>query len=128
MNRTKLRSSTAIDTVLELAVGAAASKSNAPSGLGEQAQADKPTESAGLGVALTPNAVSKYLQDMAANSCGEIDALISDLSALREKLAADTGRIEQDVVAFATLNQSVIKLTEVVVDSVAHVKPSSLGQ
>lgn len=122
MNVSKLRNSTAIDRVLELSAVSAALKANTKGGFGEQIQVDQPVIDLTPKAEVTANSVSLYLQGISASSCGEIDALISDLSALREKLAADGGRIERDIVEFAALNQSVIRLTEVVVDSVNHVK------
>jgi hypothetical protein len=71
---------------------------------------------------LTPGSLSRFLHGISTSSCGEIDTLIGDLRVLREKLVGDGDRIERDLVEFATLNQSVIKLTEVVMDSVTHVK------
>lgn len=69
-----------------------------------------------------------YLTQVSASSCSEIDALISDLRGLREKLVADGSQIEQHVAEFATLSHSVIKLTEVVSDSVAQVKAPNLAE
>lgn len=86
------------------------------------AQADKPAGEPPAKVGLTAGGVSRFLQGISTSSCGEIDTLIGDLRVLREKLVGDGDRIERDLVEFATLNQSVIKLTEVVMDSVTHVK------
>lgn len=122
VNVSKLRNSTAIDRVLELSAVSAALKANATGAFGELIQVDQPVKDLAPKGEVTANSVSVYLQGISASSCGEIDALISDLSGLREKLLADGNRIEQDIVEFAELNQSVIRLTEVVVDSVNHVK------
>ena len=128
MNVSKLRNSTAIDKVLEMSAVSAALKANAKGGFGEQIQVESPAKDLALKSEVTANSVSTYLQGISASSCVEIDALIRDLSGLRERLLADGSRIEQDVVEFAALNQSVIRLTEVVVDSVNHVKAPSVAE
>ena len=88
----------------------------------EGAQPDRSVGSPTPKIELTSGGVSRYLQGISTSSCSEIDTLIGDLRVLREKLVGDGDRIERDLVEFATLNQSVIKLTEVVMDSVTHVK------
>ncbi len=60
---------------------------------------------------MTADRVATFVRGATAHSAREIDALIGDLEGLREKLVADSSRIEQDVVEFAALNQSVINLT-----------------
>ena len=121
MKVSELRNSTAIDKALEINTLSAASKPAAKS-LAD-IPAEKSAQDTVLGGQMTAGGVSKYLHGIAASSCGEIDALIGDLCNLREKLLVDGDRIEQDLVEFTTLNHSVIKLTQVVMDSVTHVKP-----
>ena len=120
MNVARLRGSTAVDKALSI-TSITSSKLRLREGDGAQAGSpphqDLPTK-----IEPAASSVSTYLQGISATSCNEIDALISDLSGLREKLAVDGSRIEQDVVDFAALNQSVVRLTEVVMDSVTHVK------
>lgn len=128
MNIAKLRNSTAIDKAFEVAAVNAALKATETDNQGEQTQADKPAQDIPPGVELTAKSVSAYLHGISAHSCSEIDALINDLCGLREKLVTDGDRIERDVVEFATLNQSIIKLTEVIVDSVTHVKSPSIAE
>lgn len=123
MNVAKLRNSTAVDKALSIA-SITSSKLHLKESDGAQAGSsihqDLPPK-----IEPTASGVSMYLQGISATSCSEIDALISDLSGLRERLVVDGSRIEQDVVDFAALNQSVVRLTEVVMDSVTHVKASS---
>ena len=77
---------------------------------------------------MTADRVATFVRGATAHSAREIDALIGDLEGLREKLVADSSRIEQDVVEFAALNQSVINLTKIISDSVARAKaPSTAG-
>ena len=128
MNVSELRNSTAIDKALEITAVSAPLKANPKDNHGDHTQADKPVQEFIPRAELTPNRVSTYLQDISATSCTEIDALISGLRALREKLEADGSRIERAVVEFAILNQSIIKLTEVIVDSVTHVRAPSRGE
>lgn len=124
MNVAKLRSSTAVDKALSI-ISSTATKPHINDGVG--ARVDKPTEDLPTEAELTANGVSTYLQNVSAVSCGEIDALIGDLSGLREKLVTDGSRIERDVVDFAALNQSIVRLTEVVMDSVTQVQASGLS-
>ena len=71
-------------------------------------------------------AATRHLGDLlrrvSANSTGEIDALISELRLLREKLTTDGQRIERDVVDYAALSQSVIEMTKIITDSMLQVK------
>jgi len=72
--------------------------------------------------------VTTFVRGATAHSAREIDALINDLEGLREKLMADSSRIEQDVAEFGALNQSVINLTKIISDSVSRAKaPSKAG-
>lgn len=128
MNVSKLLGSTAVDKALKISTASGALIANTKDNRGAQGQAEKPVREISSGVELTAGTVSKYLQNISADSCDEIDALIGDLRGLREKLVADGGRIERELVNFATLNQSVIKLTEVVVDGVTHVKAPSFAE
>jgi hypothetical protein len=128
MNIAKLRNSTAVDKAFEVAAVNTALKAAETDNQGAQTQADKPAQVLPPAGDLTAKSVSAYLHGISAHSCNEIDALISDLCGLREKLVTDSDRIERDVVEFATLNQSIIKLTEVIVDSVTHVKSPSVAE
>ena len=114
----KLRNSTAVDTILTNGAAANALKLNW--GQGEPDQSNKPPQDG------TPNTatdrVSMYLRGISENSTVEIDTLISDLSVLRQKLVTDGSKIEQDLTDFAALNQSVMSLTKIVSESVAQVK------
>ena len=77
---------------------------------------------------MTADRVTTFVRGTTAHSAREINDLISDLEALREKLVTDSSRIEQDVVEFAALNQSVINLTKIIADSVARAKtPGAAG-
>lgn len=127
MNISKLRNSTAIDKALGMTAVNNALKIDGKDDDAGRVQVEKPTLDLPGKNELTADRVSLYLKHVSASSCGEIDSLISDLSSLREKLVTDGGRIEHAVVEFATLNQSVIKLTEVVADSVAQVRAPSLA-
>jgi len=66
--------------------------------------------------------LADLLRRVSANSTGEIDALISELRLLREKLVADSQRLERDVVDYASLSQSVIEMTKIITDSMVQVK------
>ncbi len=81
---------------------------------GEEVQSDKP--------APTSDHLAKFLRGISTSSSGEIDALVTDLQSLREKLIDDGVRVEQNVIAFTTLNQSITQLAKLISDSIAQVK------
>lgn len=128
MSVSKLRTSTAIDKALGIAAVNDALKIEVKVDGADRSQVEKPTLDVLAKHELTPDTVSMYLKQVSSSSCSEIDSLIGHLRGLREKLATDGSRIEQDVVEFATLTQSVVQLTEVVSDSVAQVKAPSLAE
>jgi hypothetical protein len=55
----------------------------------------------------------------------EIDRLIDDLSKLRRKLEDEGNRVQRDLADHASFSQSVVQLTKIVSDSMAHVKRDS---
>ena len=128
MSISKLRNSTAIDKALGMTAVNEALKADVMVNIADRVQVENPTLDVPVKDALNADAVNMYLKQVSASSCGEIDSLISNLRGLREKLVADRSRIEQDVAEFATFNQSVIQLTDVVSDSVAQVKAPSLAE
>ena len=127
MSISKLRNSTAIDKALGITAVNEALKTDVTINIADRVQVENPTLDLPK-CTLTADAVNMYLKQVSASSCSEIDSLIGDLRGLREKLVADRSRIEQNVAEFATLNQSVIQLTDVVADSVAQVKAPSLAE
>ena len=117
MSVSKLRNSSA-DKVLGITAVDKALRMN-PDNVDE---IDKRFEEAPAKSPLTADGVRMYLRGISENSSDEIDGLISELRGLREQLMTDGGRIEQEIVEYTTLNQSVLKLAEVVSDGVAQVK------
>ncbi len=71
--------------------------------------------------AVTRN-LSDLLRRVSESSTSEIDALISELRLLREKLAADGHRLERDIIDYGALSQSVIEMTKIITDSMLQVK------
>jgi hypothetical protein len=128
MSVSKLRNSTAIEKALGLTAVNNALKFDTKINGAERVQVDDATQDLSAKNELNADGVSLYLKHVSASSCSEIDSLISDLRGLREKLVSDGSRLEHDVVEFATLTQSVVRLTEVVSDSVAQVKAPSLAE
>ena len=63
--------------------------------------------------------LSDLLGQVSKNSTGEIDSLIGELRRLRGKLQTDSDRIQRDIEEYATLNQQVMQLTQIISDSVA---------
>jgi hypothetical protein len=62
------------------------------------------------------------LRRVSINSTSEIDNLIGELRALREKLLAEGNRVERDIVEYAALSQSVIEMTKIITESMLQVK------
>jgi hypothetical protein len=125
MNTSKLRDSTAIDKALAITAaiekeaklkldGDNEGQSEDDNVDGEQAQADKH--------APTADHAAMYLRGISASSSGEIDALVTDLQGLRDKLVDDGARVEKNIIAFTTLNQSVMQLTKLISESISQVK------
>jgi hypothetical protein len=68
------------------------------------------------------NNLSTLLRRVSGNSAREIDNLIGELRILRDKLQADSDRVEREIVEYASLSQSVIQLTKIIADGVTQVK------
>ncbi|MGA8610553.1 MAG: hypothetical protein WB760_02320 [Xanthobacteraceae bacterium] len=71
---------------------------------------------------LAADNLSTLLRRVSGNSAREIDSLISELRVLRDKLQADSDRVEREIVEYASLSQSVIQLTKIIADGVTQVK------
>ena len=71
---------------------------------------------------LAANNLSTLLRRVSGNSAREIDNLIGELSVLRDKLQADSDRVEREIVEYASLSQSVSQLTKIIADGVTQVK------
>ena len=71
---------------------------------------------------MAANNLSSLLRRVSGNSAREIDNLIGELSVLRDKLQADSDRVEREIVEYASLSQSVIQLTKIISDGVTQVK------
>jgi hypothetical protein len=68
------------------------------------------------------NNLSTLLRRVSGNSAREIDNLIGELRTLRDKLQADSDRVEREIVEYASLSQSVIQLTKIIAEGVTQVK------
>jgi hypothetical protein len=71
---------------------------------------------------MAANNLSTLLRRVSGNSAREIDNLIGELRILRDKLQADSDRVERDIVEYAALSQSVIQLTKIIAEGVTQVK------
>lgn len=71
---------------------------------------------------LAASSLSSLLRRVSGNSAREIDNLIGELRILRDKLQADSSRVEREIVEYAALSQSVIQLTKIIADGVTQVK------
>ena len=68
---------------------------------------------------------STLINRVTLESTFEIDRLIDDLSKLRRKLEDEGSRVQRDLADHASFSQSVVQLTKIVSDSMAHVKRDS---
>lgn len=71
--------------------------------------------------------ISSLLQRVSANSLQEIDALINDLTILRERLQDDGRRVQRQIVQYASLNQAAMQSTKAIADSLGHWKRRGPG-
>ena len=71
---------------------------------------------------MAANNLSTLLRRVSGNSAREIENLIGELQVLRDKLQADSDRVEREIVEYASLSQSVIQLTKIIADGVTQVK------
>jgi hypothetical protein len=61
--------------------------------------------------------ISALVSQLALTSTREIDRLIDDLKKLREKVKDEGNRIQADIVEYASLSQSTVELTKIVLDA-----------
>jgi hypothetical protein len=71
--------------------------------------------------------ISSLLQRVSANSLQEIDALINDLTILRERLQDDGRRVQRQIVQYASLNQAAMQSTKAIADSLGNWKRRGPG-
>ncbi len=67
---------------------------------------------------ISANNLNSLLRRVSGTSTREIDELIGELQALREKLQDDGNRVQHDIVEYAELSRSVIQLTKIISESV----------
>ncbi len=79
------------------------------SGVFRQAESDSEVSASNL---------NALLRRVSGTPAREIDELIGELQALREKLQDDGNRVQRDIVEYAELSQSVIQLTKIISESV----------
>jgi len=68
---------------------------------------------------------SSVIGRLALESTREIDRLIDDLKRLRGKLEDEGDRVQRDVADYTSLSQSVVQLTQIISDSMTHVRTFS---
>ena len=75
---------------------------------------------------------SALIDRVTLESTLEIDRLIDDLNKLRRRLEDESNRLQRDLADHSSFGHSVIQLTQIVSDSMAHVKrnpsPPSISQ
>jgi hypothetical protein len=62
--------------------------------------------------------LGRLLRRVSSNSGREIDTLISQLQALRDKLATDSERLQHNISEYASLSQHVMEVTKIIAESV----------
>ncbi len=72
--------------------------------------------------------LGSLLNRVSGQSTREIDSLIAELRTLRKKVQTEGHRIQRDIEQFAVLNQSVMQLTKIIVESMAHIKNEPDGR
>ena len=68
---------------------------------------------------------STLINRVTLESTFEIDRLIDDLSKLRRRLEDEGNRVQRDLADHSAFSQSVVQLTKIVSDSMAHVRGDS---
>ena len=66
--------------------------------------------------------IGSLIQRVSVNSVQEIDRLISYLRTLRERLHDEGGRVQREILEFATLSQATMQSTKLIAESLSHWK------
>jgi hypothetical protein len=66
--------------------------------------------------------IGSLIQRVSVNSVQEIDRLISYLRTLRERLHDEGGRVQREILEFATLSQATMQSTKLIAESLSHLK------
>ena len=74
---------------------------------------------------LASNNLGTLMRRMSLTSTREIDSLMSELKALRQKVVTDGDRVERQLAEYTELNQSVTQLTKIISDGLTHLKRKS---
>ncbi len=73
----------------------------------------------------TSTNLSSLLGRVSETSAREVDNLIDELQRVREKLRDDGNRIQRDIEEYATLSQQVMKLTQIISESLQKLPNAS---
>jgi hypothetical protein len=66
------------------------------------------------------NELASLLRRVAGTSVQEIDNLIAELQALREKLQSEGARVQREIIEYATLNQTTMQSTKIISESLRN--------
>jgi hypothetical protein len=69
---------------------------------------------------IVANNVGSLLQRVTGTSLNEIDNLIAELQAQREKLLSESERVQRDIIEFAKLSQQTMQSTKIITESLAY--------
>ncbi len=73
----------------------------------------------------TPANLRSLLGRVSETSAREVDNLIEELQRVREKLRDDGNRIQRDIQEYAALSQQVMKLTQIISESLQNLPDAS---
>jgi hypothetical protein len=71
---------------------------------------------------ITADSIRILMRDVSIGTTREISGLIMDLETLRDRLVTDSSRFERGILEHATLGKSVIRLANIVSQSVVDLK------
>ena len=77
------------------------------------------------GIEIVPTDIGALLNRVAGTSVQEIDKVISELQALRERLHSKGERVQREIVEYATLSQAAMQSMTIIAESVAVWKKDS---
>jgi len=66
---------------------------------------------------LAANNINSVLQRASATTVHEIDKLIAELEALRDKLHSEGARVQREITQFATFTQATLQSTKIIAES-----------
>ena len=66
--------------------------------------------------------INSLLQRATVTSVQEVNDLIKELQTLRNKLNSEAGRVQREIVEYATLTQGALQSTKIIAESLTHLR------